>query len=109
MTFNFGKYGYSRSNDPDYWVKTTHAIFSDPALTRDEQMDAVEDLVQEYYKEKRDKSAREAARAGKFPLGPLTKEQAEAELASLNRKKSLFKTAKDRARQKELEAFLSSQ
>jgi len=57
------KYGYDKT-DPDYWIKTTRAIFDDPALTREDKLEEVTKLVQEYQAEKRDKTAREKAKAG---------------------------------------------
>ena len=58
------KYGYDKATDPEYWVKTTRAIFDDPAYSRDEKMAEVTKLVQEYQAEKNDKSARNKLKAG---------------------------------------------
>ena len=66
-------YGYKRTSDPDYWLKNSQAIWGDPALTHDEKMNAQGELVQEYQKEKRDKSAREAIKKGGF-VGEKSKE-----------------------------------
>ena len=49
------KYGYNRLTDPNYWAKTSRAIWRDSKLSSDRKMKAQEKLVQEYYKEKREK------------------------------------------------------
>ena len=56
-------YGYRKTN-PDYWQQMSSAIWTDPALTRDNQFAAQKELIDSYYAEKRDKSAREASRRG---------------------------------------------
>lgn len=63
------KYGFSK-NDPEFWVRTTRAIFDDPELTREKKMEVVAELVQVYQSEKRDKSAREKAKQGPGNLDP---------------------------------------
>jgi len=58
------------ANDTDYWMKRSHAIWDDPALTLDDKMKAHEELLQEYYKKNRgDESSREAIKKGGF-VGP---------------------------------------
>jgi len=49
------KYGYDRLTDPNYWMKTSRAIWRDPTMSFDKKMNAQEKLVQEYQKEKRKK------------------------------------------------------
>ncbi len=51
---DFKKYGFSKQ-DPDYWLRTSGAIWSDGGLSTDEKMQAQLDLVQIYQKEKREK------------------------------------------------------
>ena len=47
------KYGYDRSTDPDYWVKTSRAIWRDSKLSSNQKMRAQVLLVQQYQQEKR--------------------------------------------------------
>ena len=47
------KYGYARLTDPDYWVKTSQAIWRDSKLSSKEKMNAQVKLVQQYQQEKR--------------------------------------------------------
>lgn len=107
MIFDFSKYGANKKTDPDYWMKTSQYIWNDNGLTIDEKMSAQEQLVQEYQKEKRDKTARDKARRGEFPLGEPTKEQLEQELFSLLNKKPAFRTPKDKARIIEIRRILN--
>ena len=48
------KYGFDRNTDPDYWRKTSQAIWRDSSLTPDQKMAAQEKLVQQYQIEKRE-------------------------------------------------------
>ena len=48
------KYGYSKT-DPDYWLKTSQAIWNDNSMTTDEKFQAQEALTKEYLGEKREK------------------------------------------------------
>jgi hypothetical protein len=65
----YDKYGFSK-NDPDYWLKTARAIGDDNGLTQDDKMKAWQELTASYQGEKRDKSAREAAKKGPSNLDP---------------------------------------
>jgi len=48
------KYGYNRLTDPNYWIKTSRAIWRDPKiLSFEKKMKAQEKLVREYQEEKR--------------------------------------------------------
>ena len=49
------KYGYDKSADPNYWSKTSRAIWRDPEISFERKMRAQEKLVQQYYKEKRER------------------------------------------------------
>ena len=49
------KYGYDRLTDPDYWVKTSRAIWRDRKMSLDTKMKAQEKVFKEYQKGKRKK------------------------------------------------------
>ena len=71
-------YGYRKTN-PDYWQQMSAAIWGDPALTRDDQFAAQKELIDSYYSEKRDKSAREKSKQGPSNLDPDNPEIQKAE------------------------------
>jgi len=60
------KYGHSK-NDPDYWVRISQSIWNDTGLTIDDKMKAQEELVKEFYEEKRkQKKAKTGVKAHLF-------------------------------------------
>lgn len=103
---DFKKYGFSKSN-PDYWLKTSQAIWTDNGLTQDDKMKAQGELVQIYQNEKRDKTARTTMKTtNSGHVGKMTPEMIKAEIKSIKNTKALFRTAKQKKRLKELEGML---
>ena len=56
------KYGYDRSTDPDYWVKTSRAIWRNSKLTSKQKMSAQVKLVQQYQEDKRNSKGKTKVR-----------------------------------------------
>jgi len=55
-------YGYNKNRDPNYWLKTSQAIWNDQTLTHDEKMEAQLELAQKYQSEKRNSDGKEKVR-----------------------------------------------